>query len=207
MTDHIINEYEARCAAEDATNISDTCVIAGEIAQKHGYAATVDEQGDFTFKAHEAGASTKDRLARNFAALLRHELGDLKVREVALTNAEPGKQAFCHSGDLIDSNMTMHDAFLLTMGRASDSGSQEDAELWNGAWDEAKACTFWCDLAIEALEQQADERIHELARALMATRPDLTEMSLDEWLAEHFEKLTDAQRRAATAIIEMHQGG
>lgn len=55
----------------------------------------------------------------------------------------------------------------------------------------------------EIAELEAENLLHEMARALMDTRPDLTQMSLDEWLVEHAEKLDDAEKRAATAILEM----
>lgn len=47
-------------------------------------------------------------------------------------------------------------------------------------------------------------KIDALAIAMMETRPDLKQMSLDEWVIEHAEKLTDAERRAASAIVQMH---
>lgn len=200
-TDHINCEYRIRCRAEKAMGSSDKCAIAGPLAHGLGYDAKADATGLITFHTTDDRTTEQDKLARNFAALLRHTLGDRLIIETVQTNAKPGNEAFCHSGDLIDSNMVMHNAFLLTKGRTSDSGSQDDADLWNGAWDAAKAAAFWCPAAIE---QRAQDRVDQLAIALMQTRPDLAQMSLDEWLAEHFEKLTESERRAATAIIEMH---
>ncbi|MTH62156.1 hypothetical protein [Paracoccus litorisediminis] len=52
--------------------------------------------------------------------------------------------------------------------------------------------------------EQRQERLDTLARAMMATRPDLQEMSLDEWLHQHHDKLSDNEKRAATWIIELH---
>lgn len=44
--------------------------------------------------------------------------------------------------------------------------------------------------------------LDEMAVNLMALRPDLTPMSLDEWLAEHDDQLGADMKRAATAIIQ-----
>lgn len=49
------------------------------------------------------------------------------------------------------------------------------------------------------------ESVHALAHAMMGTRPDLAEASLDEWVADHTEKLTAAERKAATAIVELFE--
>lgn len=43
-----------------------------------------------------------------------------------------------------------------------------------------------------------------LAVALMETRPDLKQMSLDEWLVEHMDSLSQNERRAASAIIDLY---
>ena len=48
------------------------------------------------------------------------------------------------------------------------------------------------------------ERLDKVIEAFMATRPELTPMSLDEWLVEHFDHLSDAERRAATALIDLY---
>jgi hypothetical protein len=42
------------------------------------------------------------------------------------------------------------------------------------------------------------------AIALMESRPDLQQMSLDEWLLEHSEKLSDHEKRAASAILDRY---
>lgn len=43
-----------------------------------------------------------------------------------------------------------------------------------------------------------------LCVAFMDCRPDLKQMSLDEWLCEHLEKLSEAERRCAQAIIDLY---
>jgi len=51
-------------------------------------------------------------------------------------------------------------------------------------------------------EQQ--RRLDALAKAMMATRPDLKEMSLDEWLVQHSDSLSEKERDAATAISALY---
>jgi hypothetical protein len=52
--------------------------------------------------------------------------------------------------------------------------------------------------------QQAYEQADELCRVVMALRPDLEPMSLDDWIAEHAEKLTEAELRLANAALAYH---
>ena len=47
------------------------------------------------------------------------------------------------------------------------------------------------------------ERLNHRARAMMATRPELKQMSLNEWLAEYMDQLSLEERRAASAILEL----
>jgi len=45
----------------------------------------------------------------------------------------------------------------------------------------------------------------ELARAAMAIRPDLKQgMSLDDWLAEYAEQLTEREKAVAYAALNYH---
>lgn len=48
------------------------------------------------------------------------------------------------------------------------------------------------------------EAMDAAAVALMATRPDLRALSLDEWLIQHHDALTEEERRTAEAILELH---
>lgn len=45
--------------------------------------------------------------------------------------------------------------------------------------------------------------LDKLAVAMMETRPDLEQMSLDEWLMAHNDKLTVHERQAAFAILTL----
>lgn len=55
-----------------------------------------------------------------------------------------------------------------------------------------------------ALQTEVACRLDELALELMASRPELKPMSLDEWLIEHMEKLSEAERKNCTAIIDAY---
>lgn len=48
-----------------------------------------------------------------------------------------------------------------------------------------------------------EEAMHALARAFMDTRPNLKSLSLDEWMVEHDEVLTPAERATGHAILSM----
>ena len=55
------------------------------------------------------------------------------------------------------------------------------------------------------ISTQADfERADAMCRAVMGLRPDLAPMSLDEWICEHWEKLTEAELRLANAALAYH---
>lgn len=53
-------------------------------------------------------------------------------------------------------------------------------------------------------ETEIVSRLDALAIKLMQSRPELDEMSLDEWLAEHHEQLSSDERKAASAIIDAY---
>ena len=48
------------------------------------------------------------------------------------------------------------------------------------------------------------ELVDALALAMMDTRPDLEQGSLDEWLVAHWDKLSGVERQAAQAILDLH---
>lgn len=53
-----------------------------------------------------------------------------------------------------------------------------------------------------ALIQEFEMRLHDEARQFMETRPDLRIMSLDEWLVEHREALSEEERKTGAAILD-----
>ena len=46
--------------------------------------------------------------------------------------------------------------------------------------------------------------LDSLSRAFMKTRPDLFELSLDEFYIEHFDKLTKAECNVINGILSMY---
>jgi len=48
------------------------------------------------------------------------------------------------------------------------------------------------------------DRLDVIARAMMDSRPELEAMSLDEWVTAHFDKLSERERRAAWAILDLY---
>lgn len=53
-------------------------------------------------------------------------------------------------------------------------------------------------------EEERRARLDAIARAMTDLRPDLAPKSLDEWILEHAEKLTEPERRAASAILALY---
>lgn len=52
-----------------------------------------------------------------------------------------------------------------------------------------------------------DERyraLDKIARSFMESRADLQAMSLDDWMMEHSDKLSDRERGAALAILQLY---
>lgn len=56
------------------------------------------------------------------------------------------------------------------------------------------------------LQGEGESALHGLARAFIATRPDLLRMSLDEWLAAHYPLLTQEEHEAGSAILRLFPG-
>jgi len=50
-----------------------------------------------------------------------------------------------------------------------------------------------------------EEKLHELARMFMCQFPDLEETSLDEFLMEYREELTDEQYELGTYILTLFE--
>lgn len=66
------------------------------------------------------------------------------------------------------------------------------------AWPTAMA------LSEADFQLEIDRRLDVLAVGFMAKRPDLPTMSLDDWLAEHHEKLSEKERLDAIAILDAY---
>lgn len=89
----------------------------------------------------QIGPKTR-RLALAFARDLRKEITDENVEEVVRRNARPDYAGSCASHDFCDANMVMADAFHHIMGRDFEISSEVDMEIWNRAWDTARASGF-----------------------------------------------------------------
>lgn len=86
------------------------------------------------------------RLAAEFSRLLREALTAKQMALVVKRNLT-NWPTVCASHDFCDANMVMGDAFERLMGRElslplTTRKGQRDAELWNKAWDIAKAGGF-----------------------------------------------------------------
>ena len=81
-------------------------------------------------------------IADHFQAYLLVEIGLDNACEVDRRNATPEYAGACASHDFCDANMPMAAAFEAVTGREPDVASQADADLWNAAWNIAKARGF-----------------------------------------------------------------
>ncbi|MDH2328311.1 hypothetical protein QCN27_15705 [Cereibacter sp. SYSU M97828] len=59
-------------------------------------------------------------------------------------------------------------------------------------------------LDAEQFQREIDSRLDAIAVAFMATRPDLASKSLDDWLAEHHDRLSNDERRAALCLLDAY---
>ena len=90
---------------------------------------------------------TETAIARAFDAKLRADIGAESYAEVIQRNRTPEYVCTCASHDYCDANEIMDAAFLIVMGRSTIPDdeeafiSQEDADLWNRAWDAWRAMT------------------------------------------------------------------
>lgn len=53
-------------------------------------------------------------------------------------------------------------------------------------------------------EMELNGRLDVLAREFMGQFPDLKEMSLDEWLAQHHDALSETDRRAGYELLSAY---
>ena len=59
-------------------------------------------------------------------------------------------------------------------------------------------------LSEEDFQSEISARLDEIAVSYMAQFPDLRTMSLDEWLAEHREALSEEERAIALEILQAY---
>lgn len=89
-----------------------------------------------------ANTEQTSKLAVAFCAVLREWLGADRVAEVVALNDAELNPDVCHSLDFCDAHMTMLEAFEKVLGREPDVCDDADTDLFNAAWDEAKAARF-----------------------------------------------------------------
>lgn len=83
-----------------------------------------------------------DQLAEAFREAILAEAGPIKAAEIDRRNKEPQYANCCASHDFCDANMPMAEAFEATIGRAPNPSNEDDAAIWNAAWDKAKTAGF-----------------------------------------------------------------
>jgi hypothetical protein len=91
---------------------------------------------------------TMHQLARVFSILLRYEIGEENLNTVNERNAtEPYQHGACATHDYCDSNQFMIDAFVAIFGRepayADEPGNEQDTNITNAAWNEARKNKFY----------------------------------------------------------------
>lgn len=84
-------------------------------------------------------ANNPETVAREFARLLRKEIGAKNFNQVRKLNAMPDYNygSCCASHEFCDANMVMLAAFE-NLGFTPDFENDQHVELWNSAWDVAK---------------------------------------------------------------------
>lgn len=80
-------------------------------------------------------------LANKFSMILRSWLSEEEMQEVIKRNKSETNRSVCHSHDFCDANMAMQEA-LESFGLTVSADSDEDAALWNGAWNLAQKSDF-----------------------------------------------------------------
>ena len=89
---------------------------------------------------------TTETLASEFSRTLRACLTPQQMNEVALRNRKESCINVCHSHDFCDANMVLYDVFMKHgMDPADEGGPDLWGDLWNCAWDLAKAREFQFD--------------------------------------------------------------
>lgn len=80
-------------------------------------------------------------LANKFSMILRSWLTEDEMKKVIERNKTETYRDVCHSHDFCDANMAMLEA-IESFGLTIDADNEEDAALWNSAWEIAKKNNF-----------------------------------------------------------------
>lgn len=94
---------------------------------------------------------TIEKLAKEFAAIIRRDLDSDELSEVLDRNKENPDN--CATHDFLDANMSMDEAFKNVLGRGfiffddekpeTEQQNEEDTYAWNEAWSLAKKNQFF----------------------------------------------------------------
>ena len=87
--------------------------------------------------------SDEERLAFQFAKVLKEWLKPEQITEVIKRNTLEKYQGCCATHDFCDANMAMAEAFKRTFNREFEFGNELDSTLFNGAWYIAKQNQFY----------------------------------------------------------------
>lgn len=92
---------------------------------------------------------TIEAIACEFAARIRAEFDTATLCEIRRRNALPEyrRAGACATHDFCDSNVLMGAAFQAVMMRESCPASDQDAVLWDSAWDRARSSGFTAGVA------------------------------------------------------------
>jgi hypothetical protein len=86
---------------------------------------------------------TAETLALEFSQGLHAYLTPEKMSEVVERNKNEADPHICHSHDFCDANVFLYDVFKkYGMDPAAKGGMKKWADLWNSAWNVAKANNF-----------------------------------------------------------------
>ena len=86
---------------------------------------------------------TVETLALEFSQGLHAYLTPEQISEVVERNKNETDPHICHSHDFCDANMFLYDVFKkYGMDPAAEGGMKKCADLWNSAWNLAKANNF-----------------------------------------------------------------
>lgn len=81
-------------------------------------------------------------IASAFSAFIDEALTPSELEAVNALNVGNYGTPVCATGNFLDSNMLMAEAFGQAMGREVDMQSEKDVNLWNAAWEIAKDHNF-----------------------------------------------------------------
>ena len=89
---------------------------------------------------------TVETLAREFSQGLRSYINEEQMAEVVRRNRAEASPGICHSHDFCDANMFLYDVFMkYGMNPVEEGGMDRWGDLWDRAWNMAKASEFKAD--------------------------------------------------------------